>query len=104
MGFSLHSERYLLGYPIQENWEVPVVCPRCKKETTIKVMSRFNTQEICLDCEAIEKRHPLYAQARQAEFEATQSGDLNFPGIGAPPDLLDGSFHPAPPGGQDDEK
>lgn len=50
-------------------------------------MSRFNTDAICLDCNAKEKRHPKYPEAEAAELEAVRSGDYNFPGIGKPDDL-----------------
>ena len=57
-------------------------CGRCKKETDIVIMSRFNTDDLCLDCEEAEKKHPGYEEARQAELEACRRGDFNFPGIG----------------------
>ena len=57
-------------------------CDRCKEETDITIMSRFNTEIICLDCEEKEKKHPRYEEARQAELDACRRGDFNFPGIG----------------------
>lgn len=60
-------------------------CDRCQKETGISIMSFFNTDTICLSCEAAEKAHPQYKQAREAEHRALMSGDYNFPGIGWPP-------------------
>lgn len=50
-------------------------------------MSKFNTEIICLDCKDREKRHPQYAEADRAETTAVRNGNLNYPGIGAPPDL-----------------
>lgn len=50
-------------------------------------MSRFNTDEICLDCEAKERQHPLYAYAKEVERQECLKGNLNFPGIGLPDDL-----------------
>jgi len=50
-------------------------------------MSKFNTETICMDCEAKERAHPRYAEADRAESEAVRRGDYNFPGIGKPEDL-----------------
>ena len=38
-------------------------CPRCGGSLQISIMSRFNTEIICLDCEAKERRHPDYPKA-----------------------------------------
>ena len=57
-------------------------CDRCKKESDITIMSRFNTEIICLDCEEKEKKHPRYEEARETELDACRRGDFNFPGIG----------------------
>ena len=48
------------------------------------MMSKFNTELICMECIAAEKKHPLYKEAAQKELEAVQRGDYNFPGIGWP--------------------
>jgi hypothetical protein len=64
-----------------------MICPRCHKPITGFTMSRFNTEDICLDCEAAEKKHPKYKEAHDAELTAVKSGDYNFPGIGCPSDL-----------------
>lgn len=42
---------------------------------------------ICDSCEEKEKAHPKYPEAKKAELEAVQRGDMNFPGIGKPSDL-----------------
>lgn len=57
-------------------------CDRCKKETDITIMSRFNTDILCCDCEEAERKLPRYEEAREAELEACRRGDFNFPGIG----------------------
>lgn len=61
-----------------------MICERCKKETDVHVMSFFNTQEICLECEDEEREHPDFKSAYQAEVKACQRGNFNFPGIGWP--------------------
>lgn len=62
-------------------------CPRCGNETNVSIMSKFNTEEICIACKDREQKHPAYAEADRAETEAVRSGNRNFPGVGCPPDL-----------------
>jgi hypothetical protein len=63
-------------------------CDRCGKSLRDgSIMSKFNTQQICLECKDKERAHPLYAEADRAETEAVRRGDYNFPGIGKPDDL-----------------
>ena len=57
-------------------------CERCGKETNCHTMSWFNTDLICMDCSKMEKEHPDYLKAREAELKACEAGDYNFPGIG----------------------
>ncbi|HUC91970.1 MAG TPA: hypothetical protein VMS09_08070 [Paenibacillus sp.] len=62
-------------------------CDRCGKKLTVRIMSMFNRDTICLDCKKKEETHPAYEQARKAEQDAVRRGDMNFPGIGLPPDI-----------------
>lgn len=62
-------------------------CDRCGGPLTIRIMSRFNTDTICPDCEVKEKAHPLYEKAKAVELDAVKNGNYNFPGIGKPADL-----------------
>lgn len=57
-------------------------CQRCYKPTIATIMSRFNTQQICLECEEAERKRPDYKKAAEAELDACRRGDFNFPGIG----------------------
>lgn len=66
---------------------IPDKCPRCGGEMGICIMSRFNTQMICMDCVQKEEKHPDYAKAKEAELKALKRGDYNFKGIGKPSDL-----------------
>lgn len=63
-------------------------CQRCGARDDATVVSYFNTQTICLDCATKERAHPKFIEARDAECAAVERGDLNFPGIGCPPELL----------------
>lgn len=62
-------------------------CVRCGARHVITIMSRFNTDIICVPCETKEKAHPRYKEAWEAELAAVKRGDYNFPGIGKPDDL-----------------
>ncbi len=62
-------------------------CDRCGQETLASTGSYFNTEQICLDCDAVEQAHPDYPEAREAEKQAVLRGDFNYAGIGLPPDL-----------------
>lgn len=65
----------------------PNFCQRCRRPTNITTMSMFNTDMCCPECTEEERAHPDFQKARDAELEALQSGDYNFPGIGLPADL-----------------
>lgn len=62
-------------------------CDRCHKETLATIMSKFNTEIICMDCKDKERAHPAYAAADEAEVKSVRSGNYNFPGVGKPDDL-----------------
>jgi hypothetical protein len=42
-------------------------CDRCGRETSVHVMSMFNTEEICMDCKAEEKMRPDYKDAVETD-------------------------------------
>ncbi len=62
-------------------------CDRCNGPAPESTMSRFNTEIICIWCEAKEKVHPSYAEAKRIEHEHVVNGNYNFPGVGKPSDL-----------------
>jgi hypothetical protein len=64
---------------------MPTTCHRCRASTTMTTMSKFNTDTICMSCEADERLAPGYREACRAESDAVRSGDYNFPGIGLSP-------------------
>ena len=55
---------------------------RNSKETSVHIMSMFNTEEICMDCKTEEKMRPDYTDAVETDNAAIRRGDYNFPGIG----------------------
>lgn len=64
------------------------ICERCRQTTNCFTVSMFNFDVICPVCKTREAAHPLYAAAQEAEIAACRSGNLNFEGIGCPPELL----------------
>jgi hypothetical protein len=62
-------------------------CQRCGAECIGTRTSTFNMQTICYGCAARERAHLQYENARSAEEAARGRGELNFIGIGLPPDL-----------------
>lgn len=62
-------------------------CDRCGEDAASTIGSMFNTEMICMTCQTLEKAHPEYEAARDAEARAVKAGDFNFPGIGLPIDL-----------------
>ena len=69
-------------------------CQRCGKETSIRILSMFNTQDICPDCKDAEEAHPDYQKACDAEHAAVLDGNRNFLGIGLPADLNPSNQNP----------
>ena len=60
-------------------------CDRCGGSLEHgRIMSRFDTSCLCLECEREEHQHPDYQKAADAELAAVRRGDMNFPGIGWP--------------------
>ena len=63
-------------------------CNRCGGcDGSVLIMSFFNTDMICPDCQDREKAHPKYEEARERECDEVLKGNYNFPGIGKPADL-----------------
>ena len=61
----------------------PDRCARCGVEPLRSSMvSKFNTDTLCLACKADEKLAPGYRHADATEVEAVRHGDYNFPGVG----------------------
>ena len=60
---------------------VGMICERCGKETTIHRTSYLNTENICPDCEQLEKKHPVYDFAKSVERAETLKGNYNFEGV-----------------------
>ena len=64
-----------------------ITCPRCGTKTNTSIVSRFNTERICIPCEEAERKHPLYKLAAKAEHHQCTLGNLNYEGIGCPKSL-----------------
>ena len=57
-------------------------CDRCGKPLTTRTMSMYNTDVICMECKAEERKRGDYDKAVEADHEAIRSGNYNFQGIG----------------------
>jgi hypothetical protein len=57
-------------------------CDRCHDRICVTIMSKFNTDTLCLPCKADERRAPGYQDACRAEIDAVRRGALNFAGVG----------------------
>lgn len=62
-------------------------CDRCSGYANPYQMSRFNTDKCCMKCIRLEKKHPRYQDAYEAELAEVNRGNHNFVGIGLPRDL-----------------
>ena len=69
--------------------KLPTECARCAASCiqTPLTMSFFNEDWICVVCVVSERTHPEYQRAKLAEIEAVHAGNLNYEGIGCPPEL-----------------
>lgn len=64
-------------------FNVPSNCDRCGKDLNGRhTMSMFNTDIICMDCKAAERKREDYAQAQAADIAQIKLGNYNFQGIG----------------------
>ena len=64
-----------------------MICDFREQETRVLSGSFFTTEQICPACTDREQAHPRFQEAVQAEHEACRNGEVNFPGVGLPPDL-----------------
>jgi len=62
-------------------------CDRCHQSMQWFTMSRFNTEDICNDCEGRERAHQKYQKAHDKELAEVMAGNMNYPGIGCPAEL-----------------
>jgi len=62
-------------------------CDRCKDSTNVTRMSMFNRDILCPSCIDLERKHPDFAKAHDADRAEMKMGNFNFEGIGKPADL-----------------
>lgn len=67
----------------------PDHCARCQADLrkTSSIMSRFSTETLCGACERRERVHPRYQEAHDRELQEVKAGNMNYEGIGTPPEL-----------------
>ena len=61
---------------------IPQTCDRCGDALRASIMSKFNTDTLCMPCKSDEEALPCYPAAVDAERIACLRGDYNFLGIG----------------------
>ena len=57
-------------------------CDRCHAKLTARIMSMYNDDVICMECQEKEAQCSDYQDAVQADRDAIKRGDYSFPGIG----------------------
>ena len=57
-------------------------CDRCHAKLTARIMSMYNDDVLCPECQEKEAQRSDYLEALQADCDAIKRGDFNFPGIG----------------------
>jgi hypothetical protein len=63
-------------------------CVRCNNMCQSgSVLSAFDLNFVCLECDDLERVHPDYDRAATAAFAALQRRDRSFRGIGRPLEL-----------------
>jgi hypothetical protein len=67
----------------------PTHCARCAADLSkvTSIVSKFNLDTICYPCKRREKAHLNYHEADMAEIASVRAGDMNFAGVGCPPEL-----------------
>ena len=61
-----------------------MICKRCNAKTNVWRYSWFNLDKLCNECCELERKHPDYEKALQAERSEVMAGNYNFEGIGLP--------------------
>ena len=57
-------------------------CDRCGGPLTVRIMSMFNEDVLCMACKEKERQRPDYREAVEADLDAIRHGNRNFKGIG----------------------
>lgn len=58
-------------------------CDRCKCSLNGKprIMSKINTDCLCMECRKKEDDNPFYDEARKREIEEVKKGNTNYKGL-----------------------
>jgi hypothetical protein len=65
-----------------------IKCVRCNNICKPgAILSAFDLEFVCLECNDLERAHPDYDRAATAAFAAVQRRDRSFRGIGRPSEL-----------------
>ncbi len=72
---------------------LPDHCERCGEKTNTTTGSYFDEAIICMHCNGLERAHPDFRRALEAETEQVRAGNYNYPGIGLPAGLAEQCQH-----------
>ena len=79
----------LCGLDMKDTRILKPECDRCGITRGYFRMSMFNQDWCCQVCLIIEERHPKWIEARDREVNEVNDGNLNYEGIGLPPNYHD---------------
>lgn len=57
-------------------------CDRCGADLTVRIMSMYNKDVICMSCKEKERQRADYGKAVEADHAEIRKGNYNFDGIG----------------------
>jgi len=57
-------------------------CDRCGAPLTVRIMSMYNDDCICMECKEKERKREDYREAVEADHAEIKKGNYNFKGIG----------------------
>lgn len=57
-------------------------CDRCGAPLTVRIMSMYNDDCICMECKEKERKCEDYREAVEADHAEIKKGNYNFKGIG----------------------
>lgn len=70
------------GAIVMDKFFTQKTCDRCSGSLEGgRIMSKLNTDCLCLTCKKKEKQHPRYKEAVKAELEEVKKGNYSYEGL-----------------------
>lgn len=67
--------------PTRDRWPT-FGCRRCGAQGGATIVSKYNFDEICIECSKDERALPSFPAADAAEVASVRRGERNYPGVG----------------------